>query len=941
MSNPCRRSGCEQKDAQQKCNLDSDLLSDSEKKSLQSGSLSKVDIKKKEITISKREEYLERLETSMSRLKILSAEEIIKMSVVECDQPTCYGNGSVGDCRMGTIEHNQLCQTCYKTTDYCPGHPGRITLAQCFLNPMCIKMFIWTMHSICQKCGSLLIDRDQIEKSGLLQFSESQRLQKIADISKKHSCMNNKVTGEVCPPNMEFKVGELENHSSDCIVGKKKEETCPITIERVLTLFRLISKEDLETLGFNQSPKGMGGKNATEVFLPTSPVDFILQVLPVIPPCARVYNIRDGIRREDHLTDTYCSIIRTNNNIRTIKSEGRARNTELDNENKNLYFNIRHLMDNTDKCGRKGNDEQIKSIRERIGGKEEAIRGYAMGKRNDFTGRTVVGPDTKIKFGEAACPERMRRVLTTPETVNNYNIVYLNDLLKKGEITHHIPKSGKYSGGRFRITKNNTVEELKIGDIVHRWARDGDEIIVNRQPTLHKQGIMTYKAVFKNHERAGLHSANTVALNADFDGDEVNFHKLQTLLARAEGRGIMSTCQNIMNAQESKPIIGLVFNSVSSAYLLTDGSVYPEGPNAIPLNYWNKATSFISDKNRLLSLPDRLRKHGVTEYSGHALFSTLLPIDFYYSNKKGENEVLIIDGVLIKGRIKKDHIGPTSGSIIQYLWKMYGSDVTSQFITEGQWILDYYIEFRGLSVGYDSCIPSTKERDRNLKNIIETAVEKATIEMNQVPIPDSGATRLEKQSYETKIQNILNKISEIGAEISDKVLEPSNPLRTMTESGAKGKEQNIAQIVGLLGQQFVQGQRSSKDIGFNNDRCLPYFQKEIEDTGSRGFISTSYVQGMNPAGMVFHMEASRIGLLNTAIFTAQTGSMHHRLNKATEDIMATYDGAVCNTNGVIFRPIYDDGFDSSELLKTKSKSMGNFFSFIDMENVIGKLNYEN
>ena len=873
----------------------------------------------------KGEEELPTVSTHRTRIKFFSFDEINRLAVVECSSDSVSGPNSVGDCRLGTLEHDQLCQTCYKSPELCPGHIGKITLNDCMPNPMAIKFIIWCLTAVCNNCGYLLVPLDVIRKKGFLHYHDAQRLQKIAEeaLMNRYSC--GRQGFEQCPPNDKYKTSDNTVNNPINITRDSKDEASPVSVERILEIFRSISKPHLEAMGFIQTNPE---PSVVRYFIPSNPSDFIIRALPVIPPCARVYTHRDGQVYQDHLTESYMSIIRCNNKIaqmRKAQADGANNENEIADTITGMRFAISHLMDNTDGCGKKGNSEKMKSIRQRISGKGEAIRGYAMGKRNDFTARTVIGPDSRIPFGFVSVPDRMRSVLTTPITIADYNINYVRELYRKGEVTHFIPRDGKAKFGRIQIndaTRAKYADMLAVGDKVAAWAQDGDEIIANRQPTLHKQALMAYRAKWRKLERGGLHSTSTIPHNADFDGDEFNFHKLQTLDARAECRGAMSVNQNVMNAQESSPIIGLVYNSVSSAYMLTyqgDG----------PVEAWDQLTADILPYP---DFPERCAKHKLVKRGRFALFSILLPSDFYYDSGSQDTGVKIRDGCLLRGTLTKSHIGPVSSSIVHYLWKMYGKDVVAKFLTEGQWLLDRYIERVGLSISYSDCAGDAAK----VKNEVEFERRKALLQVRNVP---PGKSAIEKQQYEVKVQNILNNIAAVGKKLS-KDLAPNNPLNIMSNSKAKGKTENIAQILGLLGQQFVQGLRPALDLGPSNDRCLPYFEVGSTDIAARGFITESFNEGLEPAGLVFHMEASRVGLLNTAIATSQTGSMHHKLNKATEDIIATYAGSICNTSGVIFRPVYDDGFDSAELIRTTSKATGDFFSFVDIPYVVNKLNNE-
>ena len=298
---------------------------------------------------------------------------------------------------------------------------------------------------------------------------------------------------------------------------------------------------------------------------------------------------------------------------------------------------------------------------------------------------------------------------------------------------------------------------------------------------------------------------------------------------------------------------------------------------------------------------------------------------------------------MVRGVISKDHVGASHGSIIQVLMKDYGQDVTVNFLTDIYNVMREWLDVRGFSVGLDDFFLTKGQETGKGAETTYVEPEKAIeyeVQRGKMLVRSMGwkmEDPLEEERREKQIIAYLRTAKGLGARISDKHLSPLNAFNVMAKSGAKGSTFNIAQITGILGQQFVQGQRMPETIS-GGRRCLPYFPQDSLDPAARGFCSNSFLSGLTPAEMFFHQAGGREGLTDTAVKTADTGSMHHRVVKALEDIKIYEDGSDRNAFGVIFQYIYgEDVFDGSmmELVNTKT---GSFNSFINMRRLAGRIN---
>ena len=222
---------------------------------------------------------------------------------------------------------------------------------------------------------------------------------------------------------------------------------------------------------------------------------------------------------------------------------------------------------------------------------------------------------------------------------------------------------------------------------MERHLQNGDRIVANRQPTLHRQSMMSYEVVLGPELTIGIHISNTTPMNCDFDGDEGNVWNPQDFEVEAEADILMNVKNNIMSSEANRPIMGLVMNSISGAYLMT------RSDTMIDDVLFSELIGMIVRCTWLPTLYSRLMKYGVHPRSGRALFSALLPENFYY-NQKG---ILVMEGILIQGQLKKSHVGTSNRSIIQELWKNYGAQTTSDFFTNATWIINKWLIERGFS----------------------------------------------------------------------------------------------------------------------------------------------------------------------------------------------------------------------------------------------------
>lgn len=842
-----------------------------------------------------------------SVISLFSQEDMLKLAgPIKITNSDLSGIGSVNDPRMGgeSCRIPMPCSYCAQID--CTGHYGLIEFDEPIYNPAFIRQIISVLTCVCNDCGGLLITENIIIEKGWINLPFEKRLSEIENYCKGlKKCLRHKPqigNGLIipCDKNPIFMLSDVKDKGE--ITHKNREEggkTVPMSISTVITIFNRISPKDSKLMGFN---------------LGNHPINLIMYGCLVPPTTVRPPLMEGTTKREDKLTHMYVGIKKKVDSIRNGKSDS-----------KELYSLIKQLIfkSETNKLGIK----DFKSIIERIQGKEELIRGLSMGKRGDYCGRTVAGPDPSLEFGQIRLPQVWARLLTKRNTVTKFNIKYLQNLFDIGQI---VCKISSKTGLRKGILGRKSYK-LKIGNVVERWLQNGDRVITNRQPTLHRQSKMAYEVVLGKELTIGLHLSYTTPMNCDFDGDENNAWLPRDFEVEAEAEILLNVKNNIMSSEHNRPIMGLVMNSVTSAYLLTARK------NKLPPGLRDELFKLIGGNDRMLNFENRLIKFGVDGNSGASVFSYILPPDFYY-NQKG---ILIINGILLSGQLKKSSVGSSHRSIIQDIHKKYGPTLTAKFFTDSARILNKWIMENGFSVGLLDMINNYLDEevggevDLNLK-VLNTQLSDIYNKLETL------ATKLddpiEENFRQKQITNLSNVTTGIGIKLADDALTPNNSIAVMTEKGAgtKGAVANIGQMMGAVGQQFVYSERIQTTIT-NKTRTLPTFQINDNNPEAHGFIPTSFFTGLSPEALFFLQTGGRPPLLDTSLKTQETGSLQHKMVKAFENVLVAYDGSVRNALGTLFSPIYNSGYDVAAMMMVDN----NLTSFIDIKSLAQELNISN
>lgn len=688
--------------------------------------------------------------------------------------------------------------------------------------------------------------------------------------------------------------------------GRTEPEKRIISPQQALNVFQLISTPDLARLGLNADY--------------ARPEWMILTVLPVPPPAVRPSVSMDGssqgMRSEDDLTFKLSDIIRANSNVKQCETEGTPQHV-IDEFFQLLQYHVATMMDNDiaglptalQKSGR-----PVKSIRARLKSKEGRLRGNLMGKRVDFSARTVITGDPNIDLDEVGVPRSTARILTFPETVNTFNIHKLQELVRNGPNIH---PGAKYvirdNGERIDLRHHKRAGDIQLqyGWKVERHIIDGDYIIFNRQPSLHKESMMGHKVRVMPYSTFRLNLSVTSPYNADFDGDEMNLHVPQSHETRAEIKELCMVPLNIVSPQKNGPLMGIVQDTLAGIFKMTRRDVMIDYDQVMNILMW------VPQWDGVMPPPAIIKP--VAKWTGKQIVSLCLPdgLNLYRnaSDKDpgfaplGDSGLQVRNGELLLGQFDKKIVGSSQQGIIHTVYQERGWAEAVKFFNTCQRIVNYWFLHNGFSVGIGDTVPDPKVAEQ-----IEGGVAKHKAKLEEY-IEQAHSGRIEvlpgmtlRETFESRANEEMGNARNTGGEFAYAGTRDQNNILQMATSGSKGSSTNIAQMTASVGQQAVEGKRIP--FGFNG-RTLPHFPKDDVTGPSRGFVENSYLRGLTPFEFYFHAMGGREGLIDTAVKTAETGYIQRRLVKALEEVQAKYDGTVRNSMGDIVEFIYgEDGLDA-------------------------------
>ncbi|XP_076056979.1 RNA polymerase III subunit A [Oratosquilla oratoria] len=908
---------------------------------------------------------------------ILSAQGMQQASHVHVVSSELYNANSsrtpashgVLDRRMGTSQKDATCDTCSKNLTDCIGHYGFLDLARPVFHVGYFKNTIYILQSICKVCSHVLLKPNQKQ----LLCEQAKRTTSYLNKKALYKKIN-----EQCK-----KINQCPYcHSPNGIV--KKFPPLKIVHEK----FRSVKKGDPilteyfaqfdQALEYNKDLEGQFSSSIIEFLNPSQvlelferiplidlpllcmdqkyshPKDLILTRLPVPPNCIRpsvISELKSGTN-EDDITVMLTEIIFLNDLINK-RSSGKVQSIQDSWEH--LQLHVAFLM-NSEISVPHDITMTRKSTRgfvQRLKGKQGRFRGNLSGKRVDFSSRTVISPDPNLRINEVGVPTEVAKLLTYPERVTSHNIALMRQLVKNGPDVHPgavfveprstpgIKKSLRY------VKRERMAVELKQGDLVERHLIDGDIVLYNRQPSLHKMSIMSHRVRVLPGRTFRFNECVCTPYNADFDGDEMNLHVPQTEEARSEALVLMGVTSNLVTPRHGALIIGATQDFLTGSYLLTQKDQFFDYEHACQL-----IGSILAGKEASyrINLPPPAIMKPRKLWTGKQLFSLVLrpnksfPVMCNLTTRrkdytKGEelctNEawVIVRNSELLAGAVDKALLGSGSKKNIFYVIQ---KDFGKVFAADTMWrvarISTQFLMNRGFSIGIGDVMPGTGLLKRK-HQLLDEGYVKCDGFISQLK---EGTLHCQPgcSAEETLEQLILKELSNIRDKAGKACvmeLHKTNAALIMAISGSKGSFINISQMIACVGQQAIGGKRVPN--GFE-DRALPHFEHHSKVPAAKGFVSNSFFSGMNPTEFVFHTMGGREGLVDTAVKTSETGYMQRRLVKSLEDLYVAYDMTVRNSTQDIIQFKYGgDGLDPTELEGTTGP--------VDLERVLDHIRAKN
>jgi DNA-directed RNA polymerase II subunit RPB1 len=777
---------------------------------------------------------------------------------------------------------------------------------------------ISVLRCVCIRCSKLLIYKNEDEliellksKKGKSRITELKNMVKNITYCQKANYGCGAPVAKIKPDKKKSTaeiniVAEYQTLNSTEDNPDKKPIREILTPSMVYNILKNISNQDCKIIGID--PIKNRPENMIHVTFPVPPV----QVRPSVRG-----DLFASTTREDHLTIKLSDILKANIRIQKHKENMNENTIKYFQDHVSyLQYHVATYFDNESITLPQSEQKGVvtKSLASRLKGKEGRIRNNLMGKRTDFSARTVITPDPTLSINELGVPITIAKNITFPEIVTPHNIDYLSNLVRNGR--------DKYPGANFVLpaTMNESETktqidlrwrkekiELRYGDIVERHIKNGDIVLLNRQPTLHKQSMMGHRIKVidnPNYSTFRLNPNVTTPYNADFDGDEMNIFCPQSLEAQIELEEIADVKLQIITPQSSAPIIGILQDGILGAYNLTS-------PNS--MIDWRTTMNIMTatDIDKL----DLFKKD--KDYTGKEIYTYLIPkkINLFKGDEKNV-KISIKNGKMEAGTLGIASLGvKVKNNLIQLIWDEYGVEKTRKFIDNTTRIVNNFNLYHGFTVGIGDL-----EIGDHLYGVIQQIIETKKLEVeHEITEYESNPDIMDSELFERLVKQKLNNIRDDVSKLIIANCKSTNNFKIMIESGSKGKAINLGQMCGCVGQQDYEGNRIHKNF---NGRTLPYFFKNDDRAEARGFVEKSFMDGLNLTEFIFHHLTSREGLINQTIKTAESGYIQRKLIKSTEDFIVKYDGTVRNAVERIQQFIYgDSGVDTVKQYEYKFKMM--------------------
>lgn len=830
----------------------------------------------------------------VKKQSVIPGEGITVPEINSGDEPVF---GGVSDARLGSIDNNKICLTCSENGLTCPGHFGHITLVEPVFHSGYIDYLKNIMSCICIICHKILVYKTETEiKSMVKHKTGKQRFQDIKALAKRiTSCPNCGVPVHKIKKEKGFLTAEVSMKNTE--TGESSENKNYIrnlTPKFCYAALKTLSDDDCRLLGMDPSK--------------CRPEDMIIYNFPIPPNQVRP-TVRTEFFSHDDLTNQALNIVKCNESLKDDRGDGIG-NKSKEDDHYLLQSHVSTYINNPANGPHRAllkNKRPIKSVAERLTGKEGRARGNLMGKRVDGSSRSVISSYPDGNINDVRAPMMIATNLTYPQIVTKENYPRMCELVATGPFkypgaTHIIKRKTDDDGNevihKYVLKHAKKAIQLEIGDIVERHMMDGDLVLFNRQPSLHKLSMMGHFVKVVTDPTLltfGLNENVTNPYNADFDGDEMNLHIPRSIQTVIELLLIANAANHFIGPSNSKITITAKQDTLLGSFLL---------PNDKELIDWKDAMRILMITSKGIS-PAVPKNKMVT---GKYLYSQIISKNINLI--KDDGSLKIINGMIYNGSF----VSSTIQTILQKSIFLEGNKVAQNFIDDLQRMVLRWLLIRGITVGIiDMVIP--KEKTKEIKNYVETKRKEV---MTMITKYENDPFTITKETHEVEMRETLAASQKSIQDMTMACLNKSTGMFSTITSGSNGTEMNAGQIVGALGQTIVDSARIHNKF---NQRSLPMFHKHDNNPLARGYIASSFIDGLTPSEFIFHVMAGREGTITTAVKTAATGYVERRLIKCLEDVVSSYDGTVRSANDRVIQLVYGDNGISTEKQLNQSISI--------------------
>jgi DNA-directed RNA polymerase beta' subunit len=987
--------------------------------------------------------------------------EIRKMSAVEVKTADTYKDDGhafrqgLMDSRMGVIEPGVRCETCGNKHDKCPSHFGHIQLELPIIHIGFTNLIKTALKSTCNTCSRILLhEREGTHPIDPEKSEQDYYRNRVIDVVQKHGLGSSEFTKII------KEIEKICSGAKRAVCMHCGEEQGKIVLDKPTTF-----KEKKQDKGEHKMNARFirewleGIPDEDLIFLgmdyqSSRPEWIIMRVLPVPPITVRPsITLDSGDRSEDDLTHKLVDVLRINQRLRENRDAG-APQLIVEDLWELLQYHVTTYFDNQTAGippARHRSGRPLKTLTQRLKGKEGRFRSNLSGKRVNFCARTVISPDPNLGINEVGVPTQAAKELTVPIRVTARNREQLRQMILRGPDIHpgvnyivrgdnfrvritdrtklmwsgfrcHNPEchSGDpdrgepYPGNRpdlneilpapnflpgmeidtetVRLPNGETMDhyicdlkatianlrsedengralaaddpraiihqrwfwerenagepfppELEVhcphcgspsteegvrskvedrlatldldgnpkpGMVVERHLIDGDVAIFNRQPSLHRMSMMVHEVRVMEGKTFRFNLAVCTPYNADFDGDEMNLHVIQSEEARAEAKILMRVQEHIITPRYGGSVIGGIHDHISGAYLLSHNNRFV--PKHIAIN-------ILGEIGWDGELPKEHTVDGVVGYYGLDIFSLILPDGFSLRyTSRSQDDVVIEGGNITSGTLDKRAIGAEDGRLLDAVVQTHGTEMGAKFLNRMTKLTIGICTAMGFTTGID---------DEDLPPAALDEIAKINSEASAAVETELGKFGTDGRKYETRpgrtpletmeenILQILDKAKAESGEVAKMALSDDNPAVMMAVSGARGSMDNLAMMAGSIGQPKVRGKRLER--GYNN-RVLSHFRRGNKGAKEKGFVASSFKRGLEPTEFFMLSVSGRESLVDTAVRTSKSGYMQRRLINAMDDLKVWKDGqhSVRNTANRIIQFNYgEDGVDPCRSMK--------------------------